>query len=99
MTPMPANPVLVACSRLPLDPQTTSDYTALLALNDAVNIYVNYTGQLKCKDFKAEVVGESSAGNVARLSTRTNSTWSKTNRSNVGDDDFSIAWNYQVNPI
>ena len=101
---MPAYPVQIACTRLaaanipvPIparagasrhDPRTT-----LLALNAAVNVYVNYTGSLGCHNVSAEVVGKrSKSATAGKAATRLQ----QPKLSGSGLGDIWTFWNYQV---
>jgi dipeptidyl-peptidase II len=57
VTNMPANPVQVACKRLLKADEILS------GMNDAINVFVNYTGQLECHNISMEMVGGSSGVN------------------------------------
>ena len=51
VTNMPANPVKVACKRL------LGADNILHGMNAAINVFVNYTGQLPCLNISMEMVG------------------------------------------
>ena len=57
VTNMPANPVRVACDRL-----LKAD-EILYGMNDAINVFVNYTGELPCHNISMEMVGGDSNAN------------------------------------
>jgi dipeptidyl-peptidase II len=59
VTPMPGNPVEVACARME---EKYARAEILSGLNDAMNVFVNYTGQLKCHNITMELVGSGGVG-------------------------------------
>lgn len=82
VTPMPANPVAVACAQA----VPPGDDGLIVWLNSAINIYLNYTGQLPCHYVESELIGHRSVGLKGLLGGRRD-----------GDNSIEmIAWNYQA---
>ena len=55
--PMPANPVRVACGILARSNTSLPSAARAAVLNDAVNVFLNYTGTRTCHDVASELVG------------------------------------------
>ena len=78
---LPANPVQVACSLMSL--MLDRNGTSLAALHRAVLMYVNATGDLKCIDLNAELVGKRVSAPLRNHPMQT---------SDLG----VVSWNYQA---
>ena len=89
VTPMPGKPVLVACNRF-----RKFGYNTLSGLNEAMNVFVNFTGSLKCHNISMEMVG----GNSSMKSMIKSSAHLYVHSRNTSSDLGSIyrTWNYQT---
>jgi dipeptidyl-peptidase-2 len=77
---LPANPVQAACSLL----SNRSKLSSLASLHRAVLMYVNATGDLKCLDLNAELVGKRGFSALLR------------NKAVQSTDLGVVSWNYQA---
>jgi pimeloyl-ACP methyl ester carboxylesterase len=61
VTPMPANPVSYACNNLTSHlGNKSSDRLLVNGLNQVINVFVNYTNQLKCHNVSEELLSSTS---------------------------------------
>eukprot|EP00945_MAST-04E_sp_MAST-4E-sp1_P007606 g7606.t1 len=89
VTPMPGKPVQVACERF-----RKSGYRTLAGLNEAMNVFVNFTGSLRCHNVTMEMVGTSNSSKSAMASSRHFYVASKGAPSDLGS--IYRTWNYQT---
>ena len=76
---LPANPVQAACSLM-----SNRSGSSLASLHRAVLMYVNATGDLKCLDLNAELVGKRRSSELLR------------NKAVQSTDLGVVSWNYQA---
>jgi hypothetical protein len=110
VTPMPANPVRVACG---LIRNTTegghSHFDVLQSLNALINVFLNYTGALPCHDVMGEIVSDVTSPEAAVAAGGASSSSSTLSPSPSSSDDggghlpgfrglgnITSAWNYQA---
>ena len=113
VTDMPANPVQVACARLQNHTNGQSGESDFTGLNDAMNVFVNYSGTSQCHNISMEMVGSKSTGSGATFMSKAlmqqarlqRQTADVTSSKSTGDPSpgslgsIYDTWNYQVGTL